>query len=330
MKFTENNIRPKKLIDEGKKYLKQDIVYLLNFKKKFVKVNCPACKSKVKSFMFTKNDFNYVSCDGCKTFYVNPRPTEKILNKFYDSSKLYDYWNNFIFPATEKVRSKKIFLPRALKIIQIVKKFKIKRNFIMDIGAGYGTFCQVIKGKKFFKKVIALEPNKEGSKKCIEKKIYTLNASIEKVKKKDIKDVNVATSFEVIEHLYSPEKFLKKIYDALSRKAMIVVTCPNGLGFDISILGKKSEAIDHEHLNYFNPISIKILMERCGFNVLDVMTPGVLDVDIVYNKFNEKKFTTKNNFYRQILSNKNIRNKFQNFLIKNKLSSNMWIVAQKK
>ena len=266
----------------------------------------------------------------CNTFYINPRPTNTILNKFYNNSKLYKYWNNYIFPSTEKIRRRKIFIPRVKKILNIIQNFKINKMAIMDIGAGYGTFCKLVNEKKIFKKVIALEPNKDGAEKCKQKGIFTLHDSIETVNKRHIKNVNVATSFEVIEHLFSPEKFLKKIFNTLSKKSIIILTCPNGLGFDISILGKKSEAIDHEHLNYFNPFSIKILMERCGFEILDVITPGVLDIDIVYNKFKEKKFTTKNNFFIQIMENKKVMENFQKFLIKNNLSSNMWVVAKKK
>ena len=56
-----------------------------------------------------------------------------------------------------------------------------------------------------------------------------------------------------------------------------------------------------------------------------------IGIDAVkFQTLEAETITTKNNFYLQILSNKYTRNKFQNFLIKNKLSSNMWIVAQKK
>ena len=51
---------------------------------------------------------------------------------------------NIYFPASEKAREKKIFLPRAKKIISVIKKYKVKRDAIMDIGAGFGTFCKVM------------------------------------------------------------------------------------------------------------------------------------------------------------------------------------------
>ena len=329
MKFKEKNIRPFDLIKKADKYFKKDFTYLYSKKSSFVEFNCPACNSKKKSFLFSKNKFTYYSCLICDTYYLSPRPDNKTLLDFYKHSKLYKYWHNVIFPSTEKVRNKKIFKPRVKKIIEICKKQNISRKKIIDIGAGYGTFCSVMKDYKFFEEVIALEPNLDGANKCLEKNVKTLNCSIEKVKTKHIKNVSVFTLFEVIEHLYDPHKFLLKIKKFSSKKTFIIFTCPNGMGFDISFLGKKSEAVDHEHLNYFNPKSINYLAKRSGFNVVDIITPGVLDVDILLNKYNSKMFKTKNNFFKQVFADEvKIRN-LQNYLIKNKLSSNMWVVLKK-
>jgi len=329
MKFKEASIRPENLMKKAKAYFVKDYKYLHSYRKTFKHVYCPACNKDNKKYLFNKNGFKYYNCNNCDTFYVTPRPSEKILSNFYKNSKLYEFWNNFIFPSTEKVRNKKIFLPRVNKIIQLCKKHKISKKKIIDIGAGFGTFCKIIQDKKFFKQVIAVEPNNEGAKKCFEKKIITLNSSIENLSKKHFKDVNVLTLFEVIEHLYSPFNFLKKINKLCSKNTFVIYTCPNGMGFDISFLGKESDSVDHEHLNYLNPYSIKILAERSGFEVLDVMTPGVLDIDILKNKYASKVFKTKNNFLKQIFSNAVIAHNFQNFLIKNKLSSNMWVVLKK-
>ena len=117
----------------------------------------------------------------------------------------------------------------------------------------------------------------------------------------------------------------------LKKKGFIILTCPNGMGFDIQLLKEKSDSIDHEHINYFNPNSIKKLFKNCGYNVIEVFTPGQLDVDLVRNKILEKEFDLKNNpFYEDIIL-KNYETKgleFQKFLIQNNLSSNMWVIAQ--
>lgn len=211
MKFKEKNIRPFNLMKKADLYFKKDFTYLYSKKSSFVKFNCPACNSKKKKYLFSKNKFTYFTCMKCDTYYLSPRPNNKTLIDFYKYSKLYKYWNNVIFPSTEKVRNKKIFKPRVKKIIEICNKQKINRNKIIDIGAGYGTFCSIMKEYNFFNEVIALEPNLDGAKKCLEKNVKTLNCSIERASAKDIKHVSVFTLFEVIEHLYDPYKFLLKI-----------------------------------------------------------------------------------------------------------------------
>ncbi len=329
MKFKEKNIRPFDLMKKADLYFKKDFTYLYSKKSSFVDSNCPACNSKKKKYLFSKNKFTYYTCLICDTYYLSPRPNNKTLIDFYKYSKLYKYWNNVIFPSTEQVRNKKIFKPRVKKIIEICKKQNIKRNKIIDIGAGYGTFCSIMKNKKYFKEVVALEPNLDGANKCLEKNVKTLNCSIENASIKDIRNVSVFTLFEVIEHLYNPYKFLLKIKKFSGKKTFVIFTCPNGMGFDISFLGNKSEAVDHEHLNYFNPKSINYLAKRSGFKVVDIITPGVLDVDILLNKYNTKIFNTKNNFFKQVFEDETKIINLQNFLIKNKLSSNMWVVLKK-
>ena len=282
--LTEEQIRPKKLLNKIQKYIQSDIKYLISNSKKFIKVSCPACQNKKNKKYITKNSFKYLICEKCYTFFLSPRPNKNLLEKFYKQSAVYNFFNNYIFPLTEKNRSKKIVLPRIKKIIELSKKYNLKKPSIMEVGAGFGTFCDFANKSKYFSSVLAVEPSPSGAANC-------------------------------------------------KKKSFIILTCPNGMGFDIQLLKEKSDSIDHEHINYFNPSSIKKLFKGCGYKVLEVFTPGQLDVDIVRNKILNKKFTLDNNpFYEDIII-KNYETKgfnFQKFLIENNLSSNMWVVAQKK
>ena len=94
-------------------------------------------------------------------------------------------------------------------------------------------------------------------------------------------------------------------------------------------MGKKADTFDHEHVTYLNPYSAKLLTEKCGFKVLDVLTPGVMDLDIIFNKFRYKKFNTKSRFILQLMKSKVLRENLQKFLIENNLSGHMWVVAKK-
>ena len=111
-----------------------------------------------------------------------------------------------------------------------------------------------------------------------------------------------------------------------------MLTCPNGQGFDVETLGPISDTVDHEHLNYFNPESLTKLLTNLKMEVLEVFTPGVLDAELVRNKILEREFdVSEEPFLKKVLLDDwdKLGGPFQNFLIEQGLSSNMWIVARK-
>jgi 2-polyprenyl-3-methyl-5-hydroxy-6-metoxy-1,4-benzoquinol methylase len=331
MRISEKDIRPEKLMNAAKVFINSDRKLLLKNKKRFIKVECPACQSKKRIFFLKKNGFRYSSCVYCLTYYMNPRPTVKILDHFYKNSKNYRFWNKYIFPASEEVRRKKIFKPRVITCIKFCKKYKLKKPSLLEVGAGFGTFCDLIKKTGFFSRVIAIEPSQEGYLNCIKKKISTINDVIENVKLKKNDKFDIVTSFEVIEHLFSPRDFLLNIKKILKSKGLVIFSCPNGDGFDVKFLGKKSNTIDHEHLNYFNTNSVKILLKKSGYKTLEVFTPGKLDISIIESYVRKKNIILKDPFYQTVFNKKNqkLQNNFQDFIASNNLSSSMFVVAKK-
>ena len=81
------------------------------------------------------------------------------------------------------------------------------------------------------------------------------------------------------------------------------------------------------HLNFFNPKSIKILLERVGLKVLEISTPGKLDIDIIANNIDKVKDKFWKNFIKYTYEDEKI--KMQEFLSNNGFSSHMMIVCKK-
>jgi hypothetical protein len=66
---------------------------------------------------------------------------------------------------------------------------------------------------------------------------------------------------------------------------LFMFTTLSGTGLDIRVLGAESKAVSPpHHLNFFNPRSIRQLLGSRGYEVLDVQTPGLLDLDILWNQ----------------------------------------------
>ncbi len=330
IEFSEDDIRPSKLMAEKQEDLLWDRNFLLAKKNEWEFVDCPSCQSDNFATFGEKEGFVYVNCLRCRTVYTNPRPSQELSHQFYQQSRNYAFWNKHIFPATENVRRERIFKPRARRVIDYCKSCDIEFGSLIDVGAAYGTFCEEIKQAGLFRKVYALEPTPDLASTCRSRGLDTFETPIEDLS--DSKFFDVVTAFEVLEHLYAPNKFISRCRRLLRPNGLLILTCPNVLGFDVTTLGLQSGTFDHEHVNYFHPDSLSSLMESCSFRVLAVETPGQLDADIVRkNALLGRIDLSQQRFLHHVLIEKweTLGAVFQDFLSKNLLSSHMWIVGQR-
>ena len=330
MNFSEEDIRPAQLMLDKQRYMDADRDYLLSRKDEWVEVECPACGSCDSRFYGEKLGIAYVKCTQCGTVYTNPRPSQALLHNFYATSQNYGYWNKYIFPATEETRRTNIFRPRAEQILDYCESVSIEKHTLLEIGAGFGTFCEEVTDLGAFERIIALEPSTDLAETCRTKGLEVIDSPIEEVNEEGIADVIVA--FEVIEHLFSPCNFVQQCLRLLRPSGLLVLTCPNVRGFDIAMLGMSSDTFDHEHLNYFHTESLPNLLKYCGLEIIDVQTPGQLDADIARKHVLERVVDLDNQpFLQEVLIERweELGQAFQSFLATNQLSSHMWVVARK-
>jgi 2-polyprenyl-3-methyl-5-hydroxy-6-metoxy-1,4-benzoquinol methylase/ribosomal protein S27E len=327
----EDEIRPNHLKKVQADRYAADVRRLLTHRPAFTKAPCPACGHDEVRPEFEKYELNYVSCLRCGTLYVNPRPTPAILEEYYSTSENYAYWNKYIFPASEGARREKIFRPRAERVLSICNDHGIPGGTLLEVGAGFGTFCEEITRLEYFDSVIAVEPTPVLAESCRAKGLTVIEKPIEQVQLSAL-DVDVIASFEVIEHLFAPRGFLQSCSRAMKRHGIIVLSCPNGQGFEVATLRKASDTVDTEHLNYFNPVSLSDLAHSVGFDVIEVRTPGELDAELVRAKAIKGEFDISSQpFLRRVLLDdwERLGQAFQRFLADNLLSSHMWLVARK-
>lgn len=331
-KLTEQEIRPSELMAKQRIAAVMDVGRMLSRYEDFVHVPCPACGAEDATPKFEKNSIKYVSCRVCQTFYVSPRPSPDVLEWFYRESPNYAYWNNVVFPASEGARRQKIFIPRVDQLLELCRKYSVGTQTLLEVGAGFGTFCSELQSRNVFKKVVAVEPTPDLARTCRERGVDVLEQPIEQVALDHTAQFDVVASFEVIEHLFAPIDFVRHMTQLLRPGGLLVLTCPNGQGFDIETLGAVSNTVDHEHLNYFNPRSLRRLLTSCGLEMLESFTAGKLDAELVRNKILAGEFDVSTQpFLRNVLVDnwEQLGQSFQEFLVRHGLSSNMWVVARK-
>ncbi len=327
----ENDIRPKDLMAQKKPALEHDKQFLRDHKSQFVQVDCPACTSTNHAEWAEKEGFEYHKCAECNTIFMNPRAPEDLLGEFYKQSQNYAFWNEHIFPASDDARRERIFKPRAERTVTYCKENGISGGTMLEIGAAFGTYCEAVKDQNFFDEIIAVEPTPGLAETCRKKGFKTYEETIEELSFPE-EGADVIASFEVLEHIGDPFAFLSNTVRFLKKGGLFIGSCPNGQGLGVLTLKEQARVVDHEHVNYFNPDSIEVICERAGLKVLEVSTPGELDVDLLSNVIAEQPNVVEPGsfFAKMAKADQSVKDDFQVFLKKHNLSSHMWIVAQKK
>jgi len=318
----EQDIRPDELMAEQARLYAADVARLMEGADAFVPVACPACDETGWEPQWGKYGLTYRRCVACRTVYVSPRPTPAQLDEYYRTSSNYEYWSRVVFPASEDARRERIFRPRVERVAALTGG----RGTLLDVGAGFGTFCEEARGA--FDRVIALEPEPHLAARCRERGLDVVEARVEDAPLDGT--VDVVTAFEVIEHLFSPREFLERCAALLRPGGLLVVTCPNVDGFDVQTLGEASATVDAEHLNYFTPASLSALVERSGLEVAETSTPGRLDAELVRKRALAGNVELEP-FLRRVLIDEwdRLGEPFQDFLAANGLSSSLWLVARR-
>lgn len=323
----EEEIRPEKLFYELLRLNKEDIDTYFS-KSNYNKISCPACHKK-GVFSFNKDGFNFDECQSCKTLYVSPRPDKNSFDNYYTDSKSTKFWATTFYKATQKNRREMLWKPKAKLIDDLLKKFSKDVEMIIDIGGGYGVFMEEYLKINNLKHLI-IEPSKFLSSICREKNLNVKERFLEDIEKSELPDAQKAyVSFELFEHLHNPKKFLETLYSLMYKDDLFIFTTLSGMGIDIQTLWEDSKSISPPmHLNFFNPKSVSILLESLGFEVLEVSTPGQLDINIMENNIDK----LKDRFWKNILeySTDVEKNNMQKFIVDQKLSSHMMITCKKK
>jgi len=322
----ESEIRPKNIFDEFLRLAKLDTeTYFANSNRE--KIMCPACGA-VGKHSFQKDNFDYSECLKCRTLYVNPRPIMDSFANYYTNSPSSKFWATTFYLETAEVRREKIWKPKANMIKEIIDKQDIENFQIIDIGGGYGIFAEEMQ-KITDQDVIIIEPAPHLAEVCRNKGFNVIEKFLEDV---SVVDMSVKpkcfVSFELVEHLYSPEVFLTNLNKLMKPNELFVFTTLSGMGLDIQVLWENSPSVSPpHHLNFFNPLSVQRILKRTGFKNITVTTPGKLDIDILVNN----KVSIKDKYWKTFIetASESQKMKWQQVITDSGWSSHMMVVCQK-
>jgi 2-polyprenyl-3-methyl-5-hydroxy-6-metoxy-1,4-benzoquinol methylase len=322
----EEEIRPKQIFDEYLRLAERDTQKYFNGTDQ-QSVPCPGCGAD-GVHAFTKFGFPYEECPECQSLYVSPRPAAQAFSLYYQESESAQYWASTFYKETAEARREKLWRPKAKMVRELIARNGASSHAVIDIGGGYGIFGEEYESISNAK-VTIIEPGPALAKVCRDKGLQVVQGFLEEIQEEQLGiGPKVFVSFELFEHLHDPEKFLAHLYQLMNPGDMFIFTTLSGSGIDIQALWEHSKSVSPpHHLNFLNPVSTRILLERVGFAVLDISTPGKLDVDILCNN----QPLIKDRFWRTFAAQADEKQKsnMQEFVAANGLSSHMLAVCQK-
>lgn len=330
MNFKESSIRPDTLFDEYLRLAKNDCIDFFGASKRY-KRNCPICNSS-GTLKFSKNDFDYSSCNNCQTIFIDPCPDEITFQKFYKESSSAKYWSSEFYKLTESSRKSLLWRPK-FNFIKGHLDSVYDIYGICDIGCGYGAFLDIASEETNKSLLIGIEPNNDLAKVCIQKNHRILNCFLNDVTVQELEIFDhplIFTCFELLEHLVDPISFLQSVYKLMKPGDYLFLTTLSSFGIDISILGANSKSISPpHHILFINPISARILAKKVGFSSCKIDTPGCLDFDILYKNRELFKESSPRNYEFISSVPPSLQSKFQAFIAENLLSSHIRLILTK-
>ncbi len=323
----ESQIRPESGFSTYISLLEEDFKHFLGSMNLVPLAACPACESSDSSPDFAKMGLEYRRCGRCQTSYATPRPSMEDLDRFYDQSEAIRYWTSYVMSkATAPARRQFIFGPRATWVLETSSIQGKETGVLVDFFSRYPAYLEEIVLRGRFAEILAHKPSLEVQGDLAE-------ASYGQAGALEDSSIAVASAFEVLERLFDPFAFLEAVNRALEPGGLVFLTTVSISGFDLSLLRERARSLlPPTHLTLPSYEGIQILMDRSGFEVLELSTPGQLDVALVLDAVEKDPTIELPEVISSILLNREerIHEAFQDFLQQANLSSHVWVAARKR
>jgi hypothetical protein len=268
---------------------------------------------------------HYRRCLSCRTSYASPRPEKESLDRFYAESDAIQYWNENVARSTAQARRQYIFGPRATWVLETATLYGVGERALIDFYSKYPAFLHEIAERGRFSTLYTFKPSLAFEE-------LASVPRLERMEQLEPGSAGVITAFEVLERLFDPYAYLQRLNGVLETGGIVLLTTTSISGFDLVLLrGKARNLLPPTHLTLLSYQGIHKLMERAGFEVVELSTPGQLDVAIVKDELSRDPDLQLPPVIDAILLRRSegVQDAFQDFLQGANLSSHVWVAGKK-
>lgn len=293
---------------------------------RFIDVACTACGSSNGHRAFSKIGYLVRECDVCGSLFTSPRPTPELMSSYLENSAAAafrtgeDYRDAMASRTWELARDRADWIallcdrvcPASGPIVVFEPAGPELMNAILATGVG---------------PVVAVRPlfaARNGESGHSEWEV------VDDLGSERAAGSRVIGLFDVLERQVKPVDVLNAARETLAPGGCLAVTTRCGGGFDIQVAWERATVFPIEHMNLPTVEGMERLLQRVGLEVLEMSTPGQLDVQMV-ERLSIEEGAELPRFLQYFLGKRGQRAKsrLQRFLQQNLLSSHLRLVAQR-
>jgi SAM-dependent methyltransferase len=303
----------------------QDIARVQAYRSEFVELPCAACRGPRLSHALECRGFGFKRCDDCGMLQLSPAPDAHRQLWYIQSSEALRHWRQNM-PTGVRASRAKLYDERVRFVGERIDAFGIVPRRVLEVGAGNGEFAEAfLRARAEVEHMALVEPQPM----VLESpRIEWIDTPLEQWA--TARQFDLAISWEVIEHILDPDPMLVALKQRLASGGLLVLSTPNEDSLETRLLGERSANLLYDHVRLYNPRTLTRLLERHGFEVLEVSTPGRLDVEIIQREYAAGRLDLQAQPALQYLMEDGFvhRADFQRFLCAKQQSGHMRCVAR--
>lgn len=207
---------------------------------------------------------------------IDPIPSQAEVEKFYLQDFYTSNYKQFNDSSLVVQREENNFFNSRWEFIckRCQKYFgRLKDLKLFDIGCGFGQALLYFRQKGL--KASGLDPSGEAVKYAIKQGLRVYQCGIEDFSCVKGEHFDVVTLLNVLEHLRRPAETLINIMNRLLKpKGLLVIDVPNEFN-DFQVIANAEHNLKQwwvcppNHINYFSGTSLKNLLRKCGYHIVD-------------------------------------------------------------
>ncbi len=228
--------------------------------------DCLICHSRqntsfltVPNRFYLSEKFNLSRCLNCNFVFLNPRPVEKSIGRYYQDENYQPHQ-----PQSRTLSDKIYHWIRVWN--NRYKRRKIERlipgGIIFDYGCGTGEFLVEMRTTGW--KTIGFEPSGAAAE-IAGKYGLSLVPDLGHLPG----NITIITLWHVLEHVHQAEALLEKVKQQLAPNGYLIIALPNRQCFDARSFRESWVAFDApRHLYHFTPDDLRSLLSNKGFQII--------------------------------------------------------------